>query len=155
MKLNQRWIIYGIITLTLVFGAAFLLWNGAQNFYEIDQPVTASPADCQADLRFAVIGIAIVFSALTIVSVAVALVRLADRRWEEREKRHAEEAVAKAPTIDTTTLILITAAVATMVTGRFHIRRVRRLLPDDAPRSAWSQQGRSVLHGSHTVSRKR
>ena len=56
MKLNRRWIIYGIITLTLVFGAALLLWNGGQNIYEIDQPLTASPADCQEDLRFAVIG---------------------------------------------------------------------------------------------------
>lgn len=33
-----------------------LWWNIGQNVYEVDQPITADPSDCQGDLSFAIIG---------------------------------------------------------------------------------------------------
>lgn len=54
MKYKQRWIIIGGITLGVL--AAFLWWTVGQRVYEINQPITAAPSDCEGDLRFAVIG---------------------------------------------------------------------------------------------------
>ena len=106
-------------------------------------------------LSFAVIGIAIVFVALAIIAIAVALIKRIDDSWQVREKRQRDEALDKEQSIDTTTLVLITAAVATMIQGRFHIKKVRRLLPISAQKSPWSVEGRAILHGSHVVPRKR
>ena len=106
-------------------------------------------------VRFAVIGWIIVFGSLAVIAMAIALIRKADDRWQKHEEAQDVAAVDKDPTIDTTTLVLISAACATMIQGRFHIRSVRRLLPRDAQRSNWSSQGRAILHGSHVVSRKR
>lgn len=106
-------------------------------------------------LQFAVAGILIVFGALAIIAGAVALIRRADDRWQDREKREEAAAYDKDQTIDTTTLVLIAAAAATMIQGRVHIRRVRRLLPTDAVTGTWSMQGRAILHGSHVVPKKR
>ena len=54
MRINRRWIIIGVIALALIAG--FLWWDIGQNIYEVDQPITADPSDCQSDTRFAVIG---------------------------------------------------------------------------------------------------
>ena len=105
-------------------------------------------------IRFSVIGILIVFMVLAVIALAVGLIKRLDLGWQDKEKKREEAAVHKDPTIDTTTLVLIAAAVATMLKGRHHIRSIRRLLPSDAPRSAWSMQGRAILHGSHVVSKK-
>jgi Na+-transporting methylmalonyl-CoA/oxaloacetate decarboxylase gamma subunit len=109
----------------------------------------------QFSLEFAVIGIAIVFVSLAIIALVVALVRRLDEGWKKGEKDKAAAAVDKDQSIDTTTLVLISAAVATMFQGRAHIRRVRRLMPRDAQRGTWSVQGRAMLHGSHVVPKKR
>ena len=106
-------------------------------------------------LNFALIGITIVFVALSIIAIAVALIKRVDDSWQAREKRQRNEALDKDQSIDSITLILITAAAATMIQGRFHIRKVRRLLPRGAPKSPWSLEGRAILHGSHVVPRKR
>ena len=106
-------------------------------------------------LEFSVIGLAIVFASLTIISFAISLIRRADGGWKKQEKAASDAAVSKQQNIDTTTLILISAAAATMVTGRFHIRKVRRLMRDDSHRSPWSLQGRAVLHGSHVLPKGR
>ena len=54
MRINRRWkIAGGIVIGSLV---AVLWWNIGQNVYEIDQPITAEPSDCQGKFRFAVIG---------------------------------------------------------------------------------------------------
>ncbi len=106
-------------------------------------------------LKFAAVGITIVFAALTIISGTVMLMRRADERWQAHEKAAAEAATEKEPTTDTLTLVLITAAAATMLKGRFHIKKIRRLSSKDAPRSAWSSQGRAILMGSHIVSKRR
>ena len=100
-------------------------------------------------LKFGVIGIAIVFGALALISFVVSLIRKMDDRWQAHEKAREEAATLKEPTLDTTTIVLISAAVATLIKGRFYIRKVRKLLPRDAKSSPWSAQGRAVLHGSH------
>lgn len=107
-------------------------------------------------LRFTITGWVIVFGALALIAVVVAMIRKVDNHWQKREAKEEAAAVEKEPTIDNLTLVLITAACATMIQGRYHIRHVRRLLPSDmASRSPWSLQGRAILHGSHVVSRKR
>ncbi|MCB2230568.1 OadG family protein [bacterium] len=109
----------------------------------------------QFSLEFAVIGIAIVFVVLFIITGAVTLVRTADERWQRKEARDEQAALDREPTIDTTTLVLIAAACATMIQGRFHIRKVRRLMSSTPQGGGWSMQGRAILHGSHVVSKKR
>jgi Na+-transporting methylmalonyl-CoA/oxaloacetate decarboxylase gamma subunit len=106
-------------------------------------------------LKFGVIGLMIVFGALALISFVVFLIRKMDDRWQEREKAREAAALLKEPNIDTVTLVLITAAAATLIKGRFYIRKVRRLLPKDAKSSPWSMQGRAVLHGSHIARRGR
>jgi len=113
------------------------------------------PEQFEFGLRVAMVGWAITYGSLALIGIVIAVIRKIDDRWEQREERQAHEALQKTPTIDDTSLVLITAACATMIAGRFHIRSVRRLLPVDAKRSPWSAQGRAVLHGSHIVSRKR
>ncbi len=105
--------------------------------------------------QFGIIGIAVVFLVLAFIATVVALFRRLDDHWQKRERAQEAAAEEKEPTIDNTTLVLIAAAVATMIQGRFHIRRIRRLLPSDAVSGTWSMQGRSILHGSHVVSKKR
>ena len=102
-------------------------------------------------LGFSVIALAIVFAALAIISIVVALVRKLDDRWQAREKAEEEAAVERQQDIDMITLILISAAAATMVAGRFHIRSVRRLMPRDAYHGPWPVKGRAVLLGSNVV----
>lgn len=109
----------------------------------------------QFSLEFAAIGITIVFFSLIVITLAVTLVRTADERWQAKEKHDEAAAIDRDPTIDTTSLVLIAAACATMIQGRYHIRRVRRLMPSTAQAGVWSMHGRAILHGSHVVSKKR
>lgn len=104
-------------------------------------------------LEISLVGIFIVFVVLAVTAGMVAAIRRLDRRWQEREAREDAEALAAEPTIDTTTLILISAAVATFVEGRHRIRAVRRVGVPQRSQS-WSAQGRAVLMGSHVVPRK-
>jgi len=103
----------------------------------------------------ALVGILIVFGVLALIASVVAVLKRLDDRWLDHEARHAEAAVDKEPTIDNTTLVLIAAAAATAVGGRFRVRRIRRLLSPRQKRTPWSAQGRLILQGSHTVRRKR
>jgi len=105
-------------------------------------------------LVLALIGLVIVFAVLSVLAAVVALVRRLDDRWQEGERAAAEAALQKPPSLDTITLVLIAAGVATYLQGRFRIRRVRRLFPRDAPSSPWSHQGRLVLMGSHLTRRR-
>jgi len=100
-------------------------------------------------LKLAVIGLGIVFLSLTVISFCIGLVSWLDRRWEEREEREKQKSMTKTPTIDELTLVLITAAAATIISGRFHIKSVRRVIHGGPLSSSWTIQGRSILHGSH------
>lgn len=106
-------------------------------------------------LRFSAIGISIVFVALAVIAIAISWIRRADEGWQAKEKQQAEEALDKDQTTDTTTLVLISAACATLLGGKFHIRRVRRLRPSHSGLGPWAHRGRSVLLGSHVVGKKR
>ena len=106
-------------------------------------------------VRFSLIGIFIVFMALAIIALVVSLIRRANERWIDREDDQREKATEKEPTIDTITMVLISAAVATMLQGRYHIRKIRRLMPAASSSSSWSLEGRAILHGSHVVPKKR
>lgn len=99
----------------------------------------------------AVAGILIVFTVLALIAMVVAVFKRLDDRWQAAEAAREAEAINKPQTIDTTTLVLISAACATVVGGRFRVRRVRRLLSPRTKRTPWSAQGRLTLQGSHTV----
>ena len=102
-----------------------------------------------------VVGLGIVFSVLTAIAVMVWTLGRLDDRWRRREAEAAATATEREQTIDDTTLVLICAAVATMLVGRNRIRSVRRLLPPDSPSSPWSAQGRAVLMGSHVPPKRK
>jgi len=100
-------------------------------------------------------GLVIVFSVLALIAAAVGLLKKLDDRWQDHERRLDKEALEKKPTIDDTTLVLITAAAAAVVQGRFRVRRIHRLLSPRRQRTPWSSQGRMTLQGSHAVRRRR
>ena len=105
-------------------------------------------------VQFSLLGIAIVFAVLATLVLILGLLRRLDDRWQAAERAEAATPAARdEQTIDDTTLVLIAAAVATVVGGRGHIRSVRRVLPSDAPSSVWSVQGRATLQGSHVIQR--
>lgn len=105
-------------------------------------------------LNLSLVGVLVVFTVLSLIAGVVASVRRLDDGWQAQERERAEQAVHRQPTIDATTVVLIAAACATLITGRHRIRRIRRLLSPAAKRTPWSAQGRLILQGSHAVSRK-
>jgi hypothetical protein len=109
----------------------------------------------ERSLGLSLVGILVVFVVLTLISLVVALIRKLDDGWQARESRTAEQALEKDPTIDQTTVVLIAAACATVITGRHRVRRIRRLLSPRAKRTPWSAQGRLILQGSHAVERSK
>lgn len=107
-------------------------------------------------LKFSIIGILIVFSALIIISTIVSLLKRADDRWQAHELARQEVTASEGDsTIDTLTLVLISAAAGTVLQGRYHIRKIRRIRRLGAKPGSWTVQGRSILLGSHLVSKKR
>ena len=105
-------------------------------------------------LALSVVGILVVFSVLLLISIVVGFTRRMDDGWKVQEKAKVEEALEKEPTIDETTVVLIAAACATVITGRHRVRKIRRLLSPATKRTPWSAQGRLILQGSHAVGRK-
>lgn len=106
-------------------------------------------------VRLALLGMGIVFAALAVIAGVVALIRRANEGWKAKEEAGAEAALQREQNLDDVTLILLAAAAATMVEGRFRIRRVRRLMPHASGAGTWSMQGRAVLLGSHVIHKKR
>lgn len=104
------------------------------------------------NLTFA--GLIVVFASLTLISLAISLMRWLDEKAKPQKVPSVADS-AKNQNIDNLTLVLISAACATMIQGRFRIRNVRRMVSRDASGSGWSAQGRSVLMGSHTPNVKR
>lgn len=98
-----------------------------------------------------VVGLVIVFTVLAMLTTFVHFLRKLDDAWLAKEKVSEAHATERDPTIDSTTLVVIASAVATVVRGRFAVRRIRRLAPLESQRASWSQQGRAVLHGSHVI----
>ena len=109
-------------------------------------------------LRFALnltgVGLVIVFAVLALIALIVGLLKRWDERWQDHERRVEATAVSREQTIDATTLVLITAAAATVVQGRFRVHRIHRLLSPRRRRTPWSAHGRLTLQGSHAVRRR-
>ena len=101
-------------------------------------------------INLSLVGITVVFLILTVIAGMVSLIRLLDGDWKSREKKQKQEALDKPQSIDDLTLVLISAAVATMIQGRHRIRSVTRVTPSGGS-SPWSMQGRSSLLGSHVI----
>jgi len=99
------------------------------------------------------VGVTIVFSVLSLIALVVALFKRLDNHWQKQEEIASAKALEKEPTIDTTTLLLISAAVSTVVAGRFRVRKIHRLLSHRTKRTPWSHRGRLSLQGSHTIRR--
>ena len=100
-----------------------------------------------------VVGLVMVFAVLGAIAGVVALLGRIDAGWRAGEARADEQAGERIQTIDTTTLVIISAAVATLLDGRGRVRSVRRL-PAAVGSSPWSAQGRAVLQGSHMITKK-
>jgi len=103
----------------------------------------------------AVTGAFIVFCVLAMIALVVTLFKHLDDYWQKQENHRAEQISSEEQNIDDTTLLLIAAACATVVGGRFRVRRIHRLLSPNRRRTPWSAQGRLILQGSHTFGRKR
>lgn len=102
-----------------------------------------------AGLYMSAVGFAIVFSVLLLLACIVSIIKRLDDYWQDKEEKEKEKAFSKMQTIDNTTLVLISAAVATYFKGRMRVRRVR-VLPDIARSGgSWASQTRTVLQGSH------
>lgn len=112
-------------------------------------------AALKGGLTLTLIGLGIVFVVQALITVVVALMRRVDEGWHAEEKIAAQTtASAEEATIDHTTLVLLTAAVTTVLQGRaFTLRRIRRVMPRAAAQAGWQAEGRAVLHGSHAVRR--
>lgn len=107
--------------------------------------------------RFAGIAIILVFSALAIISTAIYYASKLDKYFSGRKKTSEQDegqAAGQTSNIDNLTLVLISAAAATMIQGRFHIKKVRRLMPGDHVNSPWATRGLAILHGSHVIEKK-
>lgn len=102
-------------------------------------------------LSLAAIGMLIVFSVLGATALMVWLVRRLDEHWQRHELVREQLRVDRPPTIDVTTAVLISAAVATILGGRARIRSVRRLIPAEPGATGWMAQGRATLLGSHVL----
>ena len=86
-------------------------------------------------LSLTVGGIVIVFTVLALISAVVGMMRRLDDRLSPPREVPTAGVAGQSSGIDDTTLVLITAAVATLVKGRHRIRGLRRLMPADRPGS--------------------
>ncbi len=112
-------------------------------------------SDVQTGWMLSIVGIGTVFAVLAVIALFIDQLRRFDDRAAAKADARAKDPdvqppTPNKPTIDDTTLVLITAAAATLIQGRFRVRRIRRLGGPD--KSVWSQQGRATLMGSHVIS---
>lgn len=112
--------------------------------------------DLQTALSISAVGLVAVFSVLSLVALVVKALTAIDGRLARAEVAAAQSAAlvtASAPAQDTElddlTLVLITAACATVVQGRFRVRQITRVAGSRP--SSWTRDGRAVLHGSHVL----
>ena len=100
-------------------------------------------------LALALTGILVVFVVLSLIAVLVASFGYLDRRFTAQDS--SQEKAEQAAEIDNITLLLISAAVATVMRGRHRIHRIRRL---EKIGNSWQQSGRATLHASHVIPKK-
>ena len=99
----------------------------------------------QQNLPLAVVGLLIVFTVQTIIAMTISGLRQLDEKWRFQEKADNAEALDREPTVDATTVVLVSAAAATVLRGRFRIRSIRRLMPASVSHSGRSRWNRIVI----------
>ena len=104
-------------------------------------------------LELSAVGFSVVFGVLTLMAAVVTLLKRLDDRWQAAEAAEKAAARDREPTIDDTTLAIISAAVFVALQGRGRVTKVRRLRPTDRKGGAWALQGRLSIQGSHVVPR--
>ncbi|MCO6457645.1 MAG: OadG family protein [Pirellulaceae bacterium] len=127
-------------------------------------PITWAPLWEDTGLPLAVMGIAVVFVALTLVSLFIALlprlIELLDRLHPVAEERGelaagsssaAEVAAAAEGDVPEEIVVVITAAVAEMMGRPHRVVHIRGLTAEEL---GWSLEGRMQLHTSHQVHRR-
>ncbi len=110
-----------------------------------------------AGLQLSVIGILVVFVALTLVAVVVSNLKYADRFLSSRLASPHQPAARPAPAagdapassdaIPPEVIVVITAAVVEALGEKARVRSVRRRQSG----STWQMQGRATIMGSHQV----
>ncbi|MBN1550199.1 OadG family protein [bacterium] len=111
-------------------------------------------ADFQMGMQLTIAGMSIVFIVLAGIALLITLFRSLDRKWEKREADQKQAMSEKPVSIDNITLVLISAAVATYLTGRFRIRSIHRVESGGIGGSPWTSRGRVQLLGSHLLPKK-
>ncbi len=104
---------------------------------------------------YSVIGFSIVFGVLLCLVLGVKLMNWGDNKLVAGKLKRVENMEVKEntkpQTVDNTTLVLLSSAVAAYFNGRARITKVR-VLPDKALKhNAWTMQGRTALQGSHVI----
>lgn len=98
--------------------------------------------------QLAISGFLIVFMVLLLITLLVSLLQRLDKMQPVAGKS------AKEQTIDNLTLVLISAAVTTMLHHQKHrIRRIHRIPAASRASESWSNSGRVILHGSHVITK--
>lgn len=105
-------------------------------------------------IQITAVGMGTVFAVLGLIALMVSWIGRLDRRWQRLEEQRGAPQAPPEPRIDELTAVLIAAACATYLGGRFRVRSVRRLPPAEATGGTWSAQGRAVLLGSHVITRR-
>ncbi len=100
------------------------------------------------------VGMAVVFSALSLLVGAIVLLkRILERPPAVEEKPEAKEAEAEEkpeePVLDDQLIAILTAAATAALGARARVYRVRFLEEEYISDHAWVQAGRSELHMSH------
>lgn len=98
-----------------------------------------------------VIGFSIVFGVLLFLVIGVMIMNWLDNKVSSHALSKNKEEESKMQTVDDTTLVIISAAVATYFGGRARVNRIR-VLPNKAKSGGtWAVHGRMALQGSHTA----
>lgn len=105
-------------------------------------------------INLTIVGVVTVFFVQLLIAGALVVIGRIEASATKKElpKEEPAHALARTPSVDEFTVLLISAAVATYLTGRYRIRAIRRVGPADRS-GMWSSHGRMVLMGSHAVSR--
>lgn len=105
-------------------------------------------------LNLSAVGLGIVFAVLAMIATIVTYLKRMDSSWHDKEYQEDAAMLEKTQNIDDVTLVLISAAVATVVRQKFRLKNIRVIRKDDRKGGAWQSQGRGQLHASHSIEKK-
>jgi sodium pump decarboxylase gamma subunit len=105
--------------------------------------------DMQTGLVLTFIGLLIVFGVLLLLAVFISFISKLDQGWQEDEKEIKAKQSEKTPTIDSLTLVLISAAVTAAIGHRRH--QIKKIKLVRSNHESWSLAGRQGIMGSHNL----